>query len=201
MSATAAKKSFWKVNLPCFISFNLWNAGEFEVDLKLILRPVSIFGKRKKIVVLCSHPTQHEVSCCSHATTLKKSTKKNDKHAKLLFCKSKPMPFLPFSLLSLSSFLKLSINIPQTCLAAMLNALGTGFCSACLGCSRSLLLPDSLGWDARLSLLLEMLRCFVTGVKLARDVRWSFLSSVSSVIAFGASSSTYNCFICAWTSA
>ena len=79
---------------------------------------------------------------------------------------------------------------PQTCLAAILRALGTGFCSACAGCSKSLELPDSFGDKERLSLLLEKLRCFIIGVRLLREIRWSFLSSVSSAFAFGASSST-----------
>ena len=41
------------------------------------------------------------------ATTAKKCTKKRDARAKLLFCQSKPIAFLPFSLPSPSSLLKL----------------------------------------------------------------------------------------------
>ena len=46
-------------------------------------------------------------SRCSRATTAKKCTKKRDARAKLLFCQSKPIGLLPFSLPSPSSLLKL----------------------------------------------------------------------------------------------
>ena len=78
----------------------------------------------------------------------------------------------------------------QTCLAAILSALGTGFCSSREDWSMSIELPESLGVEERLSLLLVKLRCFAEGVKLLREVRCSFLSNVSSALAFGASSST-----------
>ena len=42
--------------------------------------------------------------------TAKKCTKKRDARAKLLFCQSKPIAFLPFSLTSPSSLLKLPID-------------------------------------------------------------------------------------------
>ena len=45
----------------------------------------------------------------SHAVTAKKCAKKRDARAKLLFCHSKPIPFLPFSLTSPSSLFKLPI--------------------------------------------------------------------------------------------
>ena len=45
----------------------------------------------------------------SPAATAKNPTKKHDARAKLLFCQCKPNAFLPFSLTSLSSFLKLQI--------------------------------------------------------------------------------------------
>ena len=40
----------------------------------------------------------------------KKCTKKCDAHAELLFCQSKPITFLPFSLMWLPSLLKLPKN-------------------------------------------------------------------------------------------
>ena len=51
-------------------------------------------------------------SRCSRATTAKKCTKKRDARAKLLFCQSKPIGLLPFSLPSPSSLVKLP-NIRQ----------------------------------------------------------------------------------------
>ena len=47
---------------------------------------------------------------CSHATMAEKCTKKRDAHGKLLFCLSKPIAFLPFSLPSPSSLRKLPIG-------------------------------------------------------------------------------------------
>ena len=47
------------------------------------------------------------VSRRSRALTAKKCTKKRDARAKLLFCQSKAIAFLPFSLTSTSSLLKL----------------------------------------------------------------------------------------------
>ena len=43
----------------------------------------------------------------------KKCTKKRDARAKLLFCQSKPIAFLPFSLTSPSSLLELP-NVPES---------------------------------------------------------------------------------------
>ena len=50
------------------------------------------------------------LSGCSRATTAQKCTKKRDARAELLFCLSKPIAFLPFSLPSPSSLLKLHSN-------------------------------------------------------------------------------------------
>ena len=63
-------------------------------------------------VVLCSRPRQNVklgilISCRSRAATAKKCTKKRDARAKLLFCQSKAIAFLPFSLPSLSLLVKL----------------------------------------------------------------------------------------------
>ena len=48
-------------------------------------------------------------SCRSHAVMAKICTKKRDACAELLFCLSKPTAFLPFSLTTPSSLLKLPI--------------------------------------------------------------------------------------------
>ena len=67
------------------------------VELKKI---VSKFRKRK--IKLCSRTRQNvklgRLSSCSRATTVKKCPKKQDARAKLLFCQSKPIGFLPFLL-------------------------------------------------------------------------------------------------------
>ena len=59
------------------------------------------FRKKKKEIVVCVHVL--EVPRHGRATTAKKC----DARAGLLFCKSKPTYFLPFSLPSPSSLLKL----------------------------------------------------------------------------------------------
>ena len=66
-------------------------------------------GKEKEIVVLCSRPPQYVkigVSRCVQRCVVCNDDKEMYKNAKLLFCQSKPT-FLPFSLSSLSSLLKL----------------------------------------------------------------------------------------------
>ena len=62
---------------------------------------------KKKIVVFCSRPQDVTFSRRSRAVTAKKCPKKRDARAKLLFCQSKPIALLPFSLTSPSSLLKL----------------------------------------------------------------------------------------------
>ena len=52
------------------------------------------------------------VSRRSRATTAKKCTNQRDPRTKLLFCQSNPLAFLPSSLPSLSSLLKLPTNVP-----------------------------------------------------------------------------------------
>ena len=74
---------------------------------------MSKFRKRKRKLSSCvrSSSTKREIRrfhvVRSRATTAKKCTKKSDARAKLLFCQSKPIAFLPFLLPSLSSLLKL----------------------------------------------------------------------------------------------
>ena len=52
------------------------------------------------------------VSCRSRKTTATNCTKQCDARTKLLFCQSNPLAFLPSSLPSLSSLLKLPTNVP-----------------------------------------------------------------------------------------
>ena len=52
------------------------------------------------------------ISCRSRKTTATKCTKQCDARTKLLFCQSNPLAFLPSSLPSLSSLLKLPTNVP-----------------------------------------------------------------------------------------
>ena len=70
--------------------------------------------KKSKVVVLCSRSPQYVKFCISrgrsHAVTAKKSTRKRDARAKMLFCQSKPIAVLPFSLTSALSLLKLRID-------------------------------------------------------------------------------------------
>ena len=71
---------------------------------------IKVQQKEKKVVVLCSRPPQNVksgvfTSYYSLPVTAKKCTKKRDARAKLLFCQSKPIAFLPFSLTSPSSLL------------------------------------------------------------------------------------------------
>ena len=72
---------------------------------------------KKKLGVAFTYSTLHAlsltetVSCRNRATTAKKCTKKRGARAKLSFCHNKPIAFLPFSLPSPSSLLKLPIVV------------------------------------------------------------------------------------------
>ena len=72
---------------------------------------LSKFSKRKRKSLSGFHILHKNVklgiSRCSRAVMAKKCTKKYDARAELLFCQSKPIVFLPFSLMSLSLLLKL----------------------------------------------------------------------------------------------
>ena len=57
------------------------------------------------------HHEKMAFSLYSRAVMAKKCTKKRDAHAELLFCRSKPIAFLPFSLMSPLSLLKLPIHV------------------------------------------------------------------------------------------
>ena len=80
-------------------------------------RTVSKFKRRKKKILFLCSPTSikraREIknSCTSCATKATKCTKRCDACAKLLFCQSKPIGFLPFLLPSPSSLLKLPIDL------------------------------------------------------------------------------------------
>ena len=75
------------------------------------LKAVSNFRKRKRKSLFCVHVLdkawKKAFSRCTRAATAKKWTEKSDARAKLLFCQSKPIVFLPFSVTSPSSLLKL----------------------------------------------------------------------------------------------
>ena len=67
-------------------------------------------GKEKKVVVFCSRPRQNvrQFHVVVVQQLAEKCTKKRDAGAKLLFCLSKPIAFLPFSLPSSLSLRKLT---------------------------------------------------------------------------------------------
>ena len=72
------------------------------------------FRKRKRKLLSCVPVRNVKLGTISRATTAKKCTKKRDARAKLLFCQSKPITFLPFSLPSSSSLLKFPIKVLNT---------------------------------------------------------------------------------------
>ena len=115
------------------ILFSSSKCWQFFLELNY-KRLYGVQQKKNKVVVLCSHsyPANRVLSrkiqgdsvrkvshsaqnmklgilCCSRAVTAKKCTKKHDARAELLFCQSKPITFLPFSLMSPSLLAKLLI--------------------------------------------------------------------------------------------
>ena len=114
--------SYWKVNLRCLklnraysISFISSNVGKFFWNW-ILKDCIKVQEKKKKVVVLCSRPRRNmkllrAASRCSRATTAEKCTKKRDARAKLLFCLSKPIAFLPFPLPAPSSLHKRDLKI------------------------------------------------------------------------------------------
>ena len=69
---------------------------------------IEVHENKKKVVVLWARfPNYVKLGIFSRRVTAKKFTKKCDARAKLLFCQSKPLAFLPFSLISPLSSLKL----------------------------------------------------------------------------------------------
>ena len=83
------------------ISFNSSNVGKFFWSC-ILKDCIEVQGNKQKVV-------RHSLSRCSHAATAKKCTKERDARAKLFFYFSKFLAFLPFSLPSPSSLLKLPI--------------------------------------------------------------------------------------------
>ena len=78
---------------------------------------VEVQEKIKKVVVLSSLPPQtynYAFSRRSRAVTAKNCTKKRDARTDLLFCQSKPISFLPFSLTSPWSLLTLATDVSIT---------------------------------------------------------------------------------------
>ena len=85
-----------------------------QIFLELIMKDcIEIEEKNEKVSRLCSRPPQNvklgTFTWYSRVVTAKKCTRKRDARAKLLFCRSKPTAFLPFSLPSPLSLLKLPI--------------------------------------------------------------------------------------------
>ena len=82
------------------------------------LRKISKFEKSKRDSSSYAHVIEKNVKLGnfrrSRAATGKKCTRKRDVRAKLLFCQCKPIAFLPFSLTSPSSLLKLLIISNET---------------------------------------------------------------------------------------
>ena len=70
-------------------SFNSSNVGNFFFWSWILNNCNKVQKKKKQVVVLCSRPRQNVKLKC---------TKKRDARAKLLFCQSKPIGCLPFSL-------------------------------------------------------------------------------------------------------
>ena len=82
------------------------------------VRKISKFEKSKRDSSSYAHVIEKNVKLGnfrrSRAATGKKCTRKRDARAKLLFCQCKPIAFLPFSLTSPSSLLKLLIISNET---------------------------------------------------------------------------------------
>ena len=110
-----------KMNSRCALS-RLFHLVHFNNNIacKTVSKP-EVQEKKKKVVVLSMCPRSPEKDeirqfYVLRAVTAKKSTKKRDARAKLLFCQSDPIAFIPFSLPSPSSLVKLSlISIKPSC--------------------------------------------------------------------------------------
>ena len=99
-----------KLYSACSASFNLSNVGSLFWS-RILKDCIEVQERRKKVVAVCSRPPQKVKlgisSRSSSVVTVNKCAKNRDASAKLLFCQSKPIAFLPFSLTSPSSLLKL----------------------------------------------------------------------------------------------
>ena len=106
-----------KVNSRCFKLhrsysniFNLSNIGDFFGSW-IRKECIQVQKNRKRKTLSCVHVRHKtwnkEFSRRSRGVTAKKGTIKRDARAELLFCQSKPIAFLPFSLPLPSSLLKL----------------------------------------------------------------------------------------------
>ena len=97
------------------------------LELTIKNKTVSKFRKKKS----CLPPQNVKRRSYSRAMTAKKCTKKHYARAKLLFCLSKPIAFLPFSSPSPSSLLKLTTIGGKV--TKMFNASSTIDQSVCFG--------------------------------------------------------------------
>ena len=96
---------------------------------------VEVQEKIKKVVVFSSLPPQtynYAFSRRSRAVTAKNCTKKRDARTDLLFCQSKPISFLPFSLTSPWSLLKLATDVSITYAEVIINMDWTPLSTICL---------------------------------------------------------------------
>ena len=112
-----------KVKSRCFklycaysILFSLSNFSNFFWSW-ILKDCIEVQEKKHKVVVLCLRSSQNvkllRFSRRCRAVTVKKFIKKLDALAELLFCQSKLIAFLPFSLMSLSPLLKAPYNTIQ----------------------------------------------------------------------------------------
>ena len=103
---------------------------------------VTKFRKRKTKSLFCVHVLHNTwnwaFSRRSRAVTAKPCTKKHDARAVLLFCQSKPIPVLPFSLTSPSSLLKLPNLSTLTYIYPPITALCIVISNLCFFCFRFL---------------------------------------------------------------
>ena len=94
------------------ISFNSSNVGKFLWSW-ILKDCIKVQGNKKNCCFVFPASTKREIRhfhVVVVATTAKKCTKKRDARAKLFLCQSKPIAFLPSSLTSPSSLLKLPIE-------------------------------------------------------------------------------------------
>ena len=103
----------------------------------MLLLLLLLLNKFEKVMLFfCVHVRLHSTwkqafsSRRSHAVTAKKCTKKRDARAKLLFCQSKSIAVLPFSLTSPSSLLKLPIVHQSSYFITPHLSLRFNFCSS-----------------------------------------------------------------------
>ena len=91
------------------ITFDSSNVGRFFWSW-ILKDYVEVQEKKKKVIILCSRPLQDVKLSIFTSYSCSEGKENRETCAKLFFCQSKPIPFLPFSLTSRSSLLKLPNN-------------------------------------------------------------------------------------------